>query len=181
MSKKVLTLIGVSLVLLVAVFSNTVLAQDPLSAEVEAGNLPPLEERLPNNPLVVGPGLLMPEAALPDWEPGQHGGTLRTAFTSAFGFSGELFVMNVEPIIAAPDIDVEGFYGNLAESFEVNDDATVFTFTLREGVRWSDGTPVTTADVAFVFNDLYNNAEYGGLSQQVQIGQRYTRRVDYRR
>ncbi|MCE2471034.1 MAG: ABC transporter substrate-binding protein [Anaerolineae bacterium] len=163
MSKKVLTLIGVSLVLLVAVFSNNVLAQDPLSAEVEAGNLPPLEERLPNNPLVVGPGLLMPEAALPDWEPGQHGGTLRTAFTSAFGFSGELFVMNVEPIIAAPDIDVEGFYGNLAESFEVNDDATVFTFTLREGVRWSDGTPVTTADVAFVFNDLYNNAEYGAF------------------
>jgi len=75
--------------------------KDPLIAAVEAGDLPPLEERLPDNPLVVGPGLLMPEAALPDWEPGQHGGTLRTAFTSAFGFSGEMYVMNLEPIIAA--------------------------------------------------------------------------------
>lgn len=167
MSKKALTLFIVASLVLLALFSNAALAQDmqkdPLSAEVEAGNLPPLEERLPNNPLVVGPGLLMPEEALPDWEPGQHGGTLRTAFTSAFGFSGEMYVMNLEPIIAAPDIDVEGFYGNLAESFAVNDDATVFTFTLREGVKWSDGAPLTTADVSFVFNDLYNNAEYGAF------------------
>ncbi len=167
MSKKALTLFIVASLVLLALFSNAALAQDmqkdPLSAEVEAGNLPPLEERLPNNPLVVGPGLLMPEEALPDWEPGQHGGTLRTAFTSAFGFSGEMYVMNLEPIIAAPDIDVEGFYGNLAESFAVNDDATVFTFTLREGAKWSDGAPLTTADVSFVFNDLYNNAEYGAF------------------
>ncbi len=167
MSTKAFLGIGSIVVILLAVFGAMAVAQDmskdPLSAEVEAGNLPPLAERLPNNPLVVGPGLLMPEAALPDWEPGQHGGTLRTAFTSAFGLSGELFVMNVEPIIAAPDIDVEGFYGNVAESFEVNDDATVFSFTLREGLKWSDGTAVTTADVAFVFNDLYNNSDYGAF------------------
>ena len=155
------------IVILLALPSAFALAQDmqndPLIAAVEAGDLPPLDERLPNNPLVVGPGLLMPEAALPDWEPGQHGGTLRTAFTSAFGFSGEMYVMNLEPIIAAPDIDVQGFYGNLAESFSVNDDATVFSFTLREGTKWSDGTALTTADVAFVFNDLYNNADYGAF------------------
>ena len=71
--------------------------------------------------------------------------------------------MNIEPIIAAPGIDVQGFYGNIAESYEVSDDATVFTFTLREGLKWSDGEPVTTADVAFVFNDLYNNAEFGAF------------------
>lgn len=135
--------------------------QDPLLAQVEAGSLPPLEERLPDNPLVVGPGLLLSEEDLPNWEPGVHGGTLRTAFTSAFGLSGEMYVMNLEPIVAAPGIDVEGFYGNLAESFEVNEDATVFTFTLREGLKWSDGEPVTTADVAFVFNDLYNNEDFG--------------------
>ncbi len=167
MSVKALTRIGSLIVILLALVSAIAFAQDmgedPLIAEVEAGNLPPLSERLPNNPLVVGPGLLMPEEALPDWEPGQHGGTLRTAFTSAFGFSGEMYVMNLEPIIAAPDIDVEGFYGNLAESFSVNEEATDFTFTLREGTKWSDGTPLTTADVAFVFDDLYNNAEYGAF------------------
>ena len=167
MSKRIslmFTLLGlIALVMTANVGLAQDMGEDPLVAEVEAGNLPPLAERLPNNPLVVGPGLLMAEVDLPDWEPGQHGGTLRTAFTSAFGFSGEMYVMNLEPIIAAPDIDVEGFYGNVAESFAVNDDATVFTFTLREGIKWSDGTPVTTTDVAFVFNDLYNNAEYGAF------------------
>ena len=160
---------------------------DPLQDRVDAGELPALAERLPANPLVVGPGLLLSEEDLPNWEPGRHGGTLRTAFTSAFGFSGEMYVMNLEPIIAAPGIDVEGFYGNLAESFEVNDDATVFTFTLREGLKWSDGVPVTTADVAFVFEDLYHNEEYGafpnkfksaaGTPAQLEVVDDYTFRL----
>ena len=152
-------------VITLMVFGGLTLAQDaqldPLLEQVEAGNLPPLEERLPDNPLVVESGVLLSQEDLPDWEPGVHGGTLRTAFTSAFGLSGEMYVMNLEPIIAAPGIDVEGFYGNIAESFEVNDDATVFTFTLREGLKWSDGEPVTTEDVAFVFNDLYHNETFG--------------------
>lgn len=33
-----------------------------------------------------------------------------------------------------------------AESYEVNDDSTVWTFHLREDAVWSDGTPVTAAD-----------------------------------
>ena len=33
-----------------------------------------------------------------------------------------------------------------AESYEVNDDSTVWTFHLREDALWSDGTPVTSAD-----------------------------------
>ena len=33
-----------------------------------------------------------------------------------------------------------------AESYEVNDDSTVWTFHLREDAFWSDGSPVTSAD-----------------------------------
>lgn len=33
-----------------------------------------------------------------------------------------------------------------AESYEVNDDQTEWTFHLRKGAKWSDGTPVTSAD-----------------------------------
>lgn len=33
-----------------------------------------------------------------------------------------------------------------AESYEVNDDSTVWTFHLREDALWSDGSPVTSAD-----------------------------------
>ncbi len=167
MSKLIRLILLTGLLLTLAALGGTLAAQgaqlDPLQPLVDAGELPPLAERLPTNPLVVGPGLLLTEADLPDWEPGVHGGTLRTAFTSAFGLSGELLVMNLEPIIAAPGIDVDGFYGNLAESFEVSDDATVFTFTLREGLKWSDGELVTTDDVAFTFNDLYHNEGYGAF------------------
>lgn len=37
----------------------------------------------------------------------------------------------------------------LAESWEASDDGLSFRLNLREGVAWSDGTPFTSADVAF--------------------------------
>lgn len=44
----------------------------------------------------------------------------------------------------------------LAESYVANADATVFTFTLREGLQFSDGTPLTSADVVWSLNRLAN-------------------------
>ncbi|MEJ2035326.1 MAG: ABC transporter substrate-binding protein, partial [Maritimibacter sp.] len=43
------------------------------------------------------------------------------------------------------------------ESYSVNEDSTEFTFTLLEGLKWSDGVEVTTEDVAFWYNDIFNN------------------------
>jgi ABC-type oligopeptide transport system substrate-binding subunit len=34
----------------------------------------------------------------------------------------------------------------MAESWEMNEDASEYTFTIRQGVMWSDGTPITAAD-----------------------------------
>lgn len=45
----------------------------------------------------------------------------------------------------------------LAESWAVSDDDLEITFTLREGLRWSDGQPLTADDVVFTFNQLYLN------------------------
>ena len=39
----------------------------------------------------------------------------------------------------------------VAESWNANDAATVFTFHLRENAVWSDGQPVTAADFVFAF------------------------------
>ncbi len=47
---------------------------------------------------------------------------------------------------------------DLAESYTVSDDGTVFTFKLREDVTWHDGEPFNAEDVVFTFNYLLNPA-----------------------
>jgi peptide/nickel transport system substrate-binding protein len=42
----------------------------------------------------------------------------------------------------------------LAEGWEVSEDGLRYVFTLREGLRWSDGEPLTAADVDFTFNRI---------------------------
>ena len=52
----------------------------------------------------------------------------------------------------------------LATSWEADEDGMAWTFTLRDGVVWSDGTPFDAEDVAFTFNDVVLNAELGAQS-----------------
>jgi peptide/nickel transport system substrate-binding protein len=51
----------------------------------------------------------------------------------------------------------------------LNDDFTQFRITLREGLAWSDGEPITTADVAFTIDTVLNTPEfpYNGFLSQV--------------
>ncbi|TVP70790.1 MAG: ABC transporter substrate-binding protein [Leptolyngbya sp. LCM1.Bin17] len=44
----------------------------------------------------------------------------------------------------------------LAESWEMSEDGQTLVFTLREGLRWSDGEPLTAADVVFTYDVLFN-------------------------
>ena len=56
---------------------------------------------------------------------------------------------------------------DLADSWDVSDDSTQFTFHLAEGVRWHDGEPMTSADVKFTFESVllnYHSRTKGGLS-----------------
>ena len=45
----------------------------------------------------------------------------------------------------------------LAESWSVAPDQKTWTFKLRQGVRWSDGEPLTADDVVFTWNDIMYN------------------------
>ncbi len=47
----------------------------------------------------------------------------------------------------------------LAESWEVSEDGTVYTFHLREGVTWHDGEPFTAEDVVFTYEQVITNPE----------------------
>ena len=48
---------------------------------------------------------------------------------------------------------------NVAQYLSVNEDATEFTFGLREGMRWSDGHPFTADDIMFWYEDVLKNPE----------------------
>lgn len=52
-------------------------------------------------------------------------------------------------LLVASDDERASYYGLLAKSIEVSGDLEEFHFVLREGARWHDGRPVTSADIAF--------------------------------
>ncbi|UNK18466.1 ABC transporter substrate-binding protein [Paenibacillus sp. N3/727] len=58
----------------------------------------------------------------------------------------------------------DGTYENrLAEKIEVSEDKKKYTFTLKQGVKYTDGTPVTVKDYAFALKVLHDSS-YDGQS-----------------
>ncbi len=58
----------------------------------------------------------------------------------------------------------------LASSYKYSSDATSVTFTLRQGVKWSDGQPFTSDDVLFTLNLLkkYPAMDYNGIDSSIK-------------
>lgn len=139
-----------------AALGESALEAPALAEMVAAGELPALADRLPANPKVIGPGVLLSEANTPDWAPGRYGGTLNSSHSVA-DWAPDIFVMLNEPLLQAPDLSVQNIQGNVLESFEVSDDNTEFIFHMRQGMKWSDGEPVTTEDVRFTYENIYGN------------------------
>ncbi|GAB3225719.1 ABC transporter substrate-binding protein [Glycomyces halotolerans] len=119
-----------------------------LAEQVEAGDLPPVEERLPKEPQVVTVTESM----------GVYGGTWNTVITGASDGPWLWRTINDGHLLERSR-DWQEIRPNVASSFEANEDATEFTITLREGIKWSDGKPLTTADVDFAYNDVALNTE----------------------
>lgn len=118
-----------------------------LTEMVKAGSLPELEKRLPETPMQVKP--LVSE--------GQYGGTLHRAQLNADD-TGALQSFAGAGLMEW-DWDNKESVPSLAEKVEVNEDNTVFEFTLRKGLRWSDGEPFTSADLMFALDDYLGNKE----------------------
>jgi peptide/nickel transport system substrate-binding protein len=119
-----------------------------LSPAVDDGTLPPIAERLPEEPLIV-------DLPAKGREYGRQGGELRTIFTRAkdirymvvYGYArlvGYNHKYELEPdILRAVDVEEE----------------RIFTFHLRKGHKWSDGAPFTTEDIRYWWEDVANNPE----------------------
>jgi peptide/nickel transport system substrate-binding protein len=75
--------------------------------------------------------------------------------SATFDFQSGIF----EPLVDTNPFTLEPAAA-LAVAYESNEDASVWTLYLREGVTWHDGEPFTANDVKFTF-DLHMNAETG--------------------
>lgn len=68
---------------------------------------------------------------------------------------------NVFSLIYEGLINENGITGKiepaLAESWEFSPDKKQIIFTMREGLKWSDGEPLSADDVVFTYNDIYFN------------------------
>ncbi len=120
-----------------------------LAQKVKAGELPPVAKRLPKKPYV------LPHK----WaEPGTFGGRLRMMTPKTDDGQVRQYMYGHSPLRYLNDGQDVG--PGLVESWESNDDASEWTLHFREGLRWSDGQPWTTADVMFWWEDLVLNEEH---------------------
>ena len=119
-----------------------------LRTMVAAGELPPLAERLPEDPLVIEPAE----------EIGQYGGILHK-LNEGPGMSNEGMDFGGFEFLAAYSPDMASIYPNVLKGWETSADAKTYTLFLRKGIRWSDGVPFTADDLLFYWEDIALNKE----------------------
>ncbi|KJV09695.1 peptide ABC transporter, partial [Elstera litoralis] len=130
-----------------------------LAKLVAEGKLPPLAQRLPENPDVVTVKEL-----------GRYGGSLRRGLRGSSDQNGILRVIGPQNLVRW-NVEFTGVVPNLAHKWDVNADATQFTFYLRKGLKWSDGKPFTADDIVFAIEDCVKNTDlYKATPSQLMIG-----------
>ncbi len=125
----------------------------PILAErVAAGDLPQLAERLPETPRVVDSvdGV------------GRYGGTWRTGAREAAPTWPLRTIAYDHMTHWTPDWS--GTVANIPESIEVNEDATIYTIDLRDGMRWSDGEPFDADDLMFAY-EVWQHPDLAGFPE----------------
>lgn len=119
----------------------------PTLAElVKGGKLPPVDQRLPKEPQVVKTF----KGA------GQYGGTLRFGQPDSglWSFTCLRCTGLFEYDFANSEIRL-----SMAKAYKFSPDAKTFTIELRSGQKWSDGSPFTTDDILFWWEDIENNKD----------------------
>lgn len=70
--------------------------------------------------------------------------------TAVQGFQAHFFQCVLPPLIQQ-NVPKTGFVPIMAESWEVSDDATQYTFHIHPGANWHDGTDFTAEDVVYTY------------------------------
>lgn len=126
-------------------------------------SLPPLAERLPLVPRVVNMAAL-------GREPGRHGGTVRVLI----GSQKDIRIMTLFGYARLVGYDETlKLQADILESYESEDDR-IFTFRIRKGHKWSDGTPLTSEDFRYGWEDVIANEDLtpGGIPRVLTSGEK---------
>ncbi len=120
-----------------------------LRTRVAAGELPPVEERIPEEPLIIRPRE----------EIGQYGGRIRVVSPELDEAVIESVIVRGIATLLALSLDGTTVVPNIAKGWEESEDGKTLTLYLRKGVKWSDGAPFTADDIMFWCEDVLLNDE----------------------
>ena len=125
------------------------LSEAPMLAQmVSSGTLPPVAERVPDEPLIV----------VPIEQIGSYGGQMNTTIMDGpVTWWFPAYWLEDPPVQLRPD--ARTWYPNWLLGVDQSADDRTITLRLRPGMKWSDGTPFTTGDLAFWFDDMNMNTE----------------------
>ncbi|MGB3764908.1 MAG: ABC transporter substrate-binding protein [Ornithinimicrobium sp.] len=95
--------------------------------------------------------------------------------------NGDIFADELlySPLVRADPAGGDELVPALASSWKVSDDGLTYTFTLREGVRFSNGDPLTAEDVAFSL-DRFGDPKTNALLSNVAVGYESSEVLDAR-
>ncbi len=132
--------------------------ESPTSAAlVASGDLPPVAERLPADPLVI----------LPAQQIGPSGGIMRNGHRGNIDFWQD--AIREFPLMFANDMRT--VQPNILTSWESFDDNRRWVFKIREGIKWSDGVPFTADDFMFWYEaDATNKTLNPGGVSALKVG-----------
>ncbi len=131
-----------------AILADRAFKEAPMLAErVGRGELPPVSERLPENPLVV----------VPMEEIGRYGGKLRRALTGDIVQTPGVSKTLRENLMGYERPLAKSIQLSLAESYAFQDEGRIAIFKIRKDIKWSDGVPFTVDDILFWYDDMTFN------------------------
>src|SRR4051794_21568773 len=131
-----------------ALFPKSFNEAPALADLVKAGKLPPVAERVSQDPLVIKPLR----------EIGKYGGMMRRGFTGPGDKYNGRRLAGIDGCFYW-DYTCTKIVPNIARSWEEKDGGRTLQINLRRGMKWSDGNPFTADDFMFWFEDMYSNKE----------------------